>query len=1190
MSAGAFSLGTLIVEIEARTAEAAAVLQKFGDDSAAMIDQQKAKWDGLAQVGQQFMAVGGALTAGITLPLVGMAAASLDAAGKFEASMNKVSALGDITGADFKTLQDAAIKWGADTQFSAQQAADAMGELAAKGQNATQIMSTMPGVLALAAAGQTSLAEASTIATNTIAQFGLQSSDSGKVADVLAAGAAQSAAGVKELGSSLNYVAPIAKSAGLSLEETVGTLAVLSNNGIEATKAGTSLRGMIASLEAPSKKAGDTLAALGVNATDSSGKLMPLNDIMLQLKESGATTADMFNIFGREGATAASVLKDNAGPALDQMTKSMQDSEGAAQKMADQLNQGIGFGMEQLKGSVETAAIQLGQTLAPAFNAVVAGLTALVNKGTEFLSWFGGLPAPIQDAVITFGALAAAIGPIVLGLGAFMTAIGTLMPGLTSLAGFFGTSILGLGGWALAIAGVVAALVALGVWVYQNWDTIKTSLATAWDTISAAWSGVWTTIQTALETAWNSITAAATAVWDAFMGPFGATWDAVQTAWSAAWTAITGALQTVWDTAVAAWSAYWDAEVSIVSAIWDAVKTAWSAVWEAIKTAVSGTWDGIKAALSIFDGIAAYLLPFWDPIKKAFTDTWDAIAKALAAIWGGLKDTADAIFKALGKIFGDSGDDAKKAQPKIEDHAKAVAASGDQAKTAAEQHGKLAPAIENTGKKAKAAADNFKPLKAEAGLLMLQYKDLQKAHDDILQQLNKLQPALKQTADQYAAAQDPTKTLTTLTDLQTAAWEKQATITTPKILTSLGDYKTAVDLGTEAAKQLGIKSEETGAKTAAAAQAAYQAVLNNPMATEYDKQKAAVVALKAEIDAVYNSGESYEGELQTLSTQLQAAKTAMGDFSGSVTTVDTGLTTLKNNKAFDQIKTDIGGAVDEIIGKLSKGDLSLGATMKTLFTNIGEDALHLFVDPMKTAVEDFIKNTIADLLGGKGFGGIKDALEGIGTAFGKLFGKGVSTAADVAGGAADAAGGAAQAGGGAASAAGGILSAGVTSLVGMVSGVVSAVTGVIGVFQAAHQETSLNAIEHNTRYTMMYVGERADGGILGVLFKIQENTQWVQGQLDGLNLKLIDWLSPLHNDFHDMGLKASAAQTRFDEISNNTLQNGAIARDNTRLLADIRDLLAGQKPAVNIYVSGAQSPAATADAIGAALRAQGAFA
>jgi hypothetical protein len=211
-----------------------------------------------------------------------------------------------------------------------------------------------------------------------------------------------------------------------------------------------------------------------------------------------------------------------------------------------------------------------------------------------------------------------------------------------------------------------------------------------------------------------------------------------------------------------------------------------------------------------------------------------------------------------------------------------------------------------------------------------------------------------------------------------------------------------------------------------------------------------------------------------------------------------------------QVAKDVNGAFDGILDHIITGKGSFSETMTNLWQSLAKDAGELFLAPLKKGIEDFITNTLGSLLGSKGFGGVSDAIKKFGSDIGGLFsgsgGGGGSIPTSVPGlpnvGATPSA-----PGGGAASAGAGILGSSLTSVISAVSGAISAVTGVIGVFQSMHQETSLNAIEHNTRYTMMYVGDRADGGILGVLFKIDEELAWGSNTKATENLRdlFLDW-------------------------------------------------------------------------------------
>lgn len=386
---------------------------------------------GFDRIGDRLTDIGTTLSIGITAPLAAVAGASIKTASDFESSMNRVSALGEITGKDLDDLRAQALKLGADTQFSAKQAADGMGELAAAGFSATQVMQAMPGVLNLAAAGQLEIAEAAEISANVLQGFGLGADQATRAADVLAKAAASGSVSVQDLGNTFRYVGPVAQAAGLSFEEVAAATTLLSNAGIKGEAAGTGLRGMLASLLDPAPKAAAALERLGVVTQDASEKLLPLTEIIGQLGAKGATTSDIFTIFGRETASAVQALVTTGAPALQKMTGELQNAEGAADRMAKTINAGTKGAMEQFKGSVETLGISLGTALLPGVNQIVAGATKLIN---EFLipaaEWFAKLPSPIQNVALGLTAAAAAAGPLLL-------VSGQLIGAMTQVAGAF---------------------------------------------------------------------------------------------------------------------------------------------------------------------------------------------------------------------------------------------------------------------------------------------------------------------------------------------------------------------------------------------------------------------------------------------------------------------------------------------------------------------------------------------------------------------------------------------------------------------------------------------------------------------------------------------------------------------------------------------------------------------------------
>src|SRR5206468_10368787 len=184
---------------------------------------------------------------------------------EFEKAMSAVQAATGATASTMGDLRAAAIKAGADTMYSATEAAQGITEMAKAGVSAKDIMGGgLTGVLSLAAAGQLEVADAAGIASTAMTQFRLSGAQLPHVADLLAAGAGKAMGSVDDLGQALNQAGLVASSAGLNIEETTGTLAAFASAGLVGSDAGTSMKTMLQALQAPSSKAAQVMSDLGI--------------------------------------------------------------------------------------------------------------------------------------------------------------------------------------------------------------------------------------------------------------------------------------------------------------------------------------------------------------------------------------------------------------------------------------------------------------------------------------------------------------------------------------------------------------------------------------------------------------------------------------------------------------------------------------------------------------------------------------------------------------------------------------------------------------------------------------------------------------------------------------------------------------------------------------------------------------
>lgn len=470
-----FQIGADLADLQRKLSEAKGHLKSFADEGAAPVEaslQQIGR--SFEQLGSKLTSIGTTLSVAITAPLVGVGVAAVNVAGEFGAAMNRVKAnLDDVTENGIKQLDLLAQQLGAKTKFSALEAAQGMGEFAAAGFKTQEIMAVMPATLDLAAAAQTSVAEASRVTKDILGQFGLSAKDAQNAIDVLAKAGTMSSGSLMDMANSLTYVGPVAKSLGMNIVDTTAALIELDKAGLRNEKSGRALRDMLGDLVAPTTKAQEVMTSLGISVRDAAGNLLPFPQVMENFKAgldkthgSADRLAALTTIFGKESLAAAEILTSQGAPALVKYGEELNKVEGFSAKMAKTMNEGTKGALEQLRGSLETAGIALGQALEPAIVSIAKTLQNFVdNTIVPAINWFKQLPEPVQIGALALTAMAAAAGPLLIIAGQLASSIGALtalfVPAATGATAAT-TAFTALGGGATILAtglGAVAAVI-----------------------------------------------------------------------------------------------------------------------------------------------------------------------------------------------------------------------------------------------------------------------------------------------------------------------------------------------------------------------------------------------------------------------------------------------------------------------------------------------------------------------------------------------------------------------------------------------------------------------------------------------------------------------------------------------------------------------------------------------------------
>ncbi len=436
-----------------RVADLEAQVEKLGQSQSRNRDKSRDYDQSLREVSQGAMVAGAGLLA--------MAGGAVFASANFDQAMSGVAAVAGATAEEMATLEQAALDAGKATVFSASEAATAEAELAKAGVSTSDILGgALTGSLNLAAAGQLDLATAATITGQALNIFKLEGSQSSHVADLLAAGANKSAADVQQLGDALAQGGLVAKGANLSIEETVGTLALFADNALVGSDAGTSLKSMLLALQGPSDKSKALMDELGLAVYDASGQFIGMEGLAGQLNDQlgGLTQAEqdyaLAQIFGNDAVRAARALMSEGADGVREYTAAV-DDQGAASRMAGVQLDNLSGDLEALKGSIETALIASGSKANDTLRGLTQSATGMVNAFAEAPGW-------LQGTTVGFAGVS---GGVLLTAGT----IGSLIPKLRETKNAFMDLPTGA---KAGIVGVTAALT-VGALVVANWGKEK---------------------------------------------------------------------------------------------------------------------------------------------------------------------------------------------------------------------------------------------------------------------------------------------------------------------------------------------------------------------------------------------------------------------------------------------------------------------------------------------------------------------------------------------------------------------------------------------------------------------------------------------------------------------------------------------------------------------------------------------
>lgn len=394
------------------------------------------------------------------------ASAVVEIGSAFETSMSKVSALSGATGDDLAALEAKARELGSTTTFSASQAADALGYMALAGWDTQAMLAGVGPVLSLAQAGELDLAAASDLVTDYLSAFNMTAEDTGRMVDVLAYAQANANTTVDGLGQAFKNCAANCNAAGMDVETTSAAIAMMANQGLKGSEAGTALnavmRDMTQRMEDGSIKIGDATVAV----MDAQGNYRDFADILADVEAATDGMGDAEKAAALQSTFTADSIKGlnlmlNAGAGelssfRDDLYGCAGAAEDAATAMTDNLQgdlAGMGSAFEELALKIYDGVQEpLRDAVQFVTGSVVPALTFLVEHVDYVAVALGGVAAAV--AAMNFGKVASAL-----------SAVPKLLAGFT-------------GGPILLVVGALTALAAGAKWAYDNVQPFREAVDT----------------------------------------------------------------------------------------------------------------------------------------------------------------------------------------------------------------------------------------------------------------------------------------------------------------------------------------------------------------------------------------------------------------------------------------------------------------------------------------------------------------------------------------------------------------------------------------------------------------------------------------------------------------------------------------------------------------------------------------
>lgn len=404
---------------------------------------------------------------------------------------------------EMQALRKQARQLGDNTAASADDAAGAQIIIAKSGGDAAAIQAATPVTLNMALSNRRTMEENAALLTGMKSAFQLSNDKVAHIGDVLSMTMNKTAADFDGMSDALTYAAPVAKNAGVSIEETAAMVGALHDSRITGSMAGTGSRAVMSRLQAPTGKAYDAIKELGVKTSDNKGNTRPIFSILKEMQRSfennnlgtGQRAEYMKTIFGEEASSAAAVLMTAASTGkLDKLTAAFKASDGKTEELVKVMQDNLGGDFKEFQSAYEAVGTDL-------FDQQEGSLRKLTQTATQYVLRFDGWIQKNKGLATTLGvvvggalALTGVMGgigliawPVVMGINAIIAAAGVLGVVFSTVGGAIVTAI---GAISLPVLAVAGAVVAGALLIRKYWEPIGAFFSGVVEGLKAAFAPV----------------------------------------------------------------------------------------------------------------------------------------------------------------------------------------------------------------------------------------------------------------------------------------------------------------------------------------------------------------------------------------------------------------------------------------------------------------------------------------------------------------------------------------------------------------------------------------------------------------------------------------------------------------------------------------------------------------------------